>query len=105
MATKKKSQPIINNTDREIETSEGWIIPSKNYEPQLSFYHKDAKIYILKKDGFRDLTIGRMFGEWEYLDYVYIHTLYQVWKKLDMSLFPKELIENEIKKWSVRDES
>jgi len=91
MATKKK-QPIINNTDYEIETSEGWIIPSKNYDPQLSSYHKDTEIYILKKDGFRDLTIRKMFGEWEYLDYVYIHTLDQVWKKIDMDLFPEEVI-------------
>ena len=100
MATKKKNQPIINDTDHEIETPEGWVIPTQNYDPKLSSYHKDTEIYILKKAGFHNFTIRKMLGEWEYLAYVNIHTLDQRWEKIDMNLFSEEVIREHIKNWS-----
>ncbi len=99
MATKKK-QPIINDTDHEIETSEGWIIPSKNagLSFRISSHHKDTEKYILRKEGFQDIVIRKFLGEWESLDsrnqYGQDH-----WKKYDVNLFPEEVIREHIAKY------
>ncbi len=97
MATKKKQQ-IINDTDHEVETPEGWIIPSKNYDPQLSSHHKNTEKYILRKEPFPDMIIRKFLGEWESLshrdNYGQSH-----WEKINMNLFPEEVIREHIAKY------
>lgn len=94
----KMNKQIINNTNHEITTSEGWVIPSKIYDPQLSSYHKCTERYTLKKEGFQDLKLRKMFGQWEMLAYKNHHTGDERWYKL--SNFSEEIIQKHIKLYS-----
>ena len=82
MLSKKKKPVFVNETDHEVEHN-GYIYPSKNYDPSLSSYHAETKHYILQKDGFTNVEIRKMLGVWEILSYRNKHTMGTRWKKLD----------------------
>lgn len=95
----KKKMLFVNETDHEVEHN-GYIYPSKNYNPGLSSYHAETKRYTLCREGFPDIKLRYILGEWEMLSHVYGNGD-ERWSKVE---FSEEVIQNHIQDYNVCDD-